>query len=222
MGDPRERCSYHYADTPKNQDLARVGVQCGATAESNGTHRCKFHGGRNPILVNKARIEAVRREMTADIATGRFTGLWPSDHELLDPFSLLLWEIRRCGWRIEWYDAKIRELQQEKDIWWGITKEEQVGATEFVGTNRTFEARENILVKMQNEERKRLFDLTKEWQGNKFEAARIAGMGAFATATRAMIHALAAELGLDLADPEIQGVIERVLLGQPPLVIEQH
>jgi hypothetical protein len=214
------QCSYHYADSPKNQEKGRVGQQCGLAAEDNGTGRCKFHGGRNPVLVNRARREAIQAEMNRDISDGRFTGLWPDDHELLDPFSLLLWEIRRCGWRIEWYDAAIRRLGEEKEIWWGITKEEEVGATEFAGTNKTYEARENILVKMQNEERKRLFDLTKEWQGNKFEAARIAGMGAFASAARSMVARLAQELGADLSDPEVQGMIERVLLSQPPLPIE--
>jgi len=218
------QCSYHYADTPKNRDLGRVGNQCGNQEEPGDvqTGRCKFHGGRNPALLNKARREKVRAEMAEDLQSGRFTGLWPTDHELLDPFSLLLWEIRRCGWRIEWYDDAIRRLHEEKDIWWGITKEEEVGATEFAGTNRTYEARENILVKMQNEERKRLFDLTKEWQGNKFEAARIAGMGAFAAAARTMVARLAQELGADLSDPQVQGAIERVLLSQPPLAIEER
>jgi hypothetical protein len=217
------QCSYHYADTPKNRELGRVGKQCGKPEEMGldvRTGRCKFHGGRNPALLNKARREAIQSEMTQDLQDGRFTGLWPTDHELLDPFSLLLWEIRRCGWRIEWYDAKIRHLDEEKDIWWGITREEEVGAAEFAGTNRIYEARENVLVKMQNEERKRLFDLTKEWQGQKFEAARIAGMGAFATAARTMVMRLSEELGIDLSDPEVQGIIERVLTSQPPLPIE--
>jgi hypothetical protein len=45
-------------------------------------------------------------------------------------------------------------------------------------------------------------------------------MGAFASAARSMVARLAQELGADLSDPEVQGMIERVLLSQPPLPIE--
>jgi hypothetical protein len=216
------RCNYHYADNEKNREKNRVGEQCGLGEEVNGFGRCKFHGGRNPAFIAKMRREQVQRDMDADVAEGRFTAIWPSDHELLDPFSLLLWEIRRSGARIEWLDGAIRRLDAEKEIWWGITKEEHVGAAEFAGTNKTYEARENILIKMQNDERKRLFDLTKEWQGQKFEAAKIASMGAFAISTRAMIHALAEALGADLTDEGTQDIVQRVLTSQPPLMIESE
>lgn len=220
VGERTTKCTYIYVDSPRNQERGRVGHQCGFAPENNGTGRCKYHGGRNPRLVNVARRQIVQSAMDADISEGRFTGLWPTDHELLDPYSLMLWEIRRSGWRIEWFDVKIREVKEEKDMWWGITKEESVGASEWAGTNRTYEARENILIKMQNEERKRLFDLTKEWNNARFEAARVATMGAFAVAAKDMVRSLLEALGQDLDDEGTQQMVARVLAQQPPLLIE--
>lgn len=219
MTESRDRkCTYVYVDSPKNREKERVGQKCGFWAEDNGTGRCKFHGGRNEALIAATRRARIRAEIEAEPG---FVGLWPEDHELLDPFSLLLWEIRRSGHRIEYLSRKIAELKEEKDLWWGKTKQEKISATEFAGVNTTYEAREHVLIKMQNDERKTLFALTKEWQGQKFEAARIAGMGAFAAAAKTLVRNLVEQLGHDLSDPEIQDVIERVLLNQPPLPIER-
>lgn len=203
-----ERCAHVYRDTPKAREKGKVGQQCGKFA-INETAFCKFHGGASGQVIEKAHRrrfeEEIRRELPG------FTDMWAEDHPLLDPFSMLIWEIRRSGARIEWFDHKIASLDEEKSIWWGISKEEEIGAAEFAGTNRTYEARENVLVKMQNEERKRFVDLRKQWQDDRFEGARIAGMGAFGSAARAMIQALAAEFEIDLLDPETQDRVQRAL-----------
>lgn len=208
-------CAHIYTDTPKNRERDRVGVRCGAAAV-NETPFCKFHGGNSQQVIDKYRNErfeeAVRQER--DAATG-FTDLWPESHHLLDPFSLLLWDIRRAGSRIEWFDAQIARLEEEKSIWWGLTKSEEIGASEFAGTNKTYEARENVLVKMQNEERKRLKDLRDQWQDNRFSAAKIAGYGAFRASTTAAIRAIATEFELDLEDEAVQRRLRRALESLP-------
>lgn len=222
------KCAHVYTDVPKNRERDRVGKQCGAPAV-NETTFCKFHGGASEQVINKARAdryeEQVRVEVDAavrPVAPGGFTGLWDDDHPMLDPFSLLLWDIRRSGARIEWFDAKIEALEEERDIWWGITKREEIGASEFAGTNKTYEARENILVKMQNEERKRLQSLRDEWQNNRFEALKIAGYGAFRQSMREALLAVSAEFGIDMADPDTQERMKRALetLPEPIPAIE--
>ena len=207
-----EKCTHIYRDSPKAREKDRVGQRCGKW-QVNGTPFCEFHGGNNSRTIEKAQREKFEDEIRRE-APG-FTDMWAEDHALLDPFSILLWEIRRSGARIEWFDAKIRAFQEEKSIWWGISKREEIGATEFAGTNRTYEARENVLVKMQNEERKRLSDLRNQWQNDRFEAARVAGMGAFGAASRAMIRALFEEFEIDLMDPEIQLRVQHALEGLP-------
>lgn len=221
------RCEHVYKNTQKSRDLDRVGRQCGGT-QVNDTNFCKWHGGASDQVINKARNDRYEAEVAAEVAravatpvdpaavkVGGFTELWPEDHPSLDPFSLLLWEIRRSGARIEWFDRKIDEIEEEKSIWWGISKEEHIGATEFAGTNRTYEARENIIVKMQNEERKRLQGLRDAWQNDKFEALKISGYGAFRATMRQAILAVLTEFDLDLQDPEIQERLRTALNALP-------
>lgn len=212
------RCTHIYADTPKARERGKVGKRCGQRRE-NDTPFCKFHGGRIPTVVDKYRRLRVQAEIEADPG---FTDLWSELHPKLDPFTLLLWEIRRSGARIEWFDAQLAKLTEERSIWWGMTKKESIGAAEYTGTNRTYEARENVLVKMQNEERKRLKELRDEWQNNKFEAARIAGMGAFREAMTNAIRAVAAEFELDLEDPATQIRLRRALDALPTPLPQLH
>lgn len=214
-----KRCTYHFIDNEKNRGLGRVGERCGRPAEPNGTGRCKFHGGKAPAMIDKVRQAEFEAEIRRD---RRFTDLVPADDARLDPFSLLLWEIRRSLGRIDYLDDKINELAEEKSLWWGMTKQEEISASEFAGTNRTYEARENILVKMQNDERKRLFDMEKEWQSNKFEATKIMAMGEFGTYARLLVTRLVQELGHDLTDQDTQEAIARVLGAMPALQIESR
>lgn len=218
------RCAHIYSDAPGNVEKNRVGKQCGQWAV-NETPFCKFHAGNSAQVIDAHRRkrfeEETERAVEAAISHlpagsgGTFTGLWAEDHDMLDPFSLLLWEIRRSGSRIEWFDSQIDQLSSEKSIWWGLTKQEKIGASEFAGTNKTYEARENVLVKMQNEERKRLQALRDEWQNNRFEAAKIAGYGAFRASTRALIAALVEAFEIDTADPEVQATLRAALESLP-------
>lgn len=206
------RCTHTYRDTPKARAANKVGAQCGA-AQVNDTPFCKFHGGASQQTIEKAQRERFEDEIRAELP--KFTDMWPEDHAMLDPFSILLWDIRRSGARIEWFDTKIDELEEEKSIWWGKTKEEVIGAAEFTGTNKTYEARENVLVKMQDAERKTLRELRAQWQNDRFEAARVAGMGAFGSAARAMLRAICDEFEIDLTSEDVQHRVQHALGGLP-------
>lgn len=226
-----KRCAHVYRDTPKARERNRVGQQCTQWAVHE-TAFCKYHGGASSQVIDKARRDryAAELEQAALLAvrtdpnpheggTDGFTELWPETHERLDPVSLLLWEIRRSGARIEWFDRQIDKLAQERDLWWGITKHESIGATEFAGTNKTYEARENVIVKMQNEERKRLKDLRDEWQNNKFDALKIAGYGAFRVSMRNALAAMAEEFEIDLTDPATQARLRSALEALPEPIV---
>lgn len=217
------RCAHIYTDTPKNRDRNRVGKQCGQFAV-NETPFCKWHAGNSAQVIDAHRRKRYEAEIAEEAdravglsprSVGGFTELWAEDHPMLDPFSLLLWEIRRSGARIEWFDRKLDEIKDEKGLYWGLTKQEKINASEFAGTNKTYEARENVLVKMQNEERKRLQALRDEWQNNRFEAAKIAGYGAFRASTRALIAAFLDGFSLDPSDPEVQAVLRAALATLP-------
>ena len=228
------RCAHIYTDAPGNVEKNRVGKQCGQWAV-NETPFCKFHAGNSAQVIDAARRKRYEAEIEEQLKTavssvdvehaanslnaiehiGGFTELWAEDHAMLDPFSLLLWEIRRSGARIEWFDRRLDEIKDQKDYWWGQTKKEVIGATEFHGTNKTYEAKEHVLIKMQNDERKRLQALRDEWQNNRFEAAKIAGYGAFRASTRAMIAAILQAFALDPADEVVQAKLRAALESLP-------
>lgn len=226
------RCAHVYRDTPKARERDRVGKQCGKNAVHE-TRFCQFHGGNSSQVIDAARRARMEAEIEAEASralvlidapddpsiNADFVRLWAEDHPMLDPFSLLLWDIRRSGARIEWFDTQIAKLEEERDLFWGITKQEKINATEFKGTNKTYEARENILVKMQNDERKRLQALRDEWQNNRFEAAKIAGYGAFRESMRNAIGAVLREFELDPTDPAIQDRLRSALEALPDPIL---
>lgn len=209
--DPDERCAHVYRDTPKARAKGKVGDKCKGY-RVNGTRFCKFHGGNSSHVIKHAAREKFRAEIEADLPS--FASMWPEDHHLLDPFSLLLWDIRRSGARIQWYDIALANLDQE-ELHWGKTKEEEITASEFAGRNKTYEARASVLIEEQNKERKHMLTLRNAWQNDRFEAARVAGMGAFGQAARHMLIRIAEEFEIDLQDPLVQARVQSALEGLP-------
>jgi len=183
------------------------GDRCEANATRDST-MCVQHN-----KVESQRAKAILRR-SANARLRDFVELEPEDSELLDPFSLLLWETRRSINKIKFYDDQLLGLSSEKELWWGLVKEEQINATEFAGTNKTYEARQNQILNMQDAERKRLFELFKLWTDTKLEAARIATVGVFKVEANKLIRAVLTEFGIDLVDPENRQRIANVLITQ--------
>lgn len=160
---------------------------------------------------------------TADPQTGlapgekallEFTEGEPLSSPLMNPLGALEWEFARIIGRIKWFDARIVELSNDRDIWFDLVKREEVMASEFAGVNKIYEAREHTLVKMQGEERTRLANLSKIWIDAKFDAARMEAHGQFARAINRTVRAVLASLDVDVNDPSVRAKVAEAIRTQ--------
>lgn len=128
-----------------------------------------------------------------------------------DPVTAFETEFRRTIARIRYYDERLAELRDE-ELGWGKTKEESIDATEYPGTNVTFEARANILLQLQWEERQHLVKMTKIYFGAKVDERRLQIMEAQVLALDGAITKVLSRLGLSPKDPEVRQVVREEML----------
>lgn len=178
--------------------------QCKRSARP-GTTLCATHSGE--------RGKAVAQRTQALTEMQKFATPYNGQ---IDPLSAFENEYRRTYGHIRWYEEKIGQLQSEKDLIWGLAKEEHVNATEFAGINRTYEARIHPFAEELFKERKHLVELTKIWLKAGLEERKIAVMREYMEYTYAMVNEAARALGHDPADPEVRERIMRLFTADGP------
>lgn len=172
-----------------------------------GLLTCEKHGGRFP------QSAAQSRRAVALTAMQRFVKPYEG---VLNPISAFEGEFRRCLGRIAWYDEQLGLLASADDLIWGQTKEENIGAGEYVGTNTTYEARVNILEEMQRWERKHLLDLEKVWINAGLERERLDLLRTYAARTFDLTKQALDALDIDTDDPKVRDILARVFMGDSP------
>lgn len=128
----------------------------------------------------------------------------------LDPLGVFEDEFRRTYGRILWLQDRIGDLKDEKDLIWGVTKEERIGASEFVGTNKTYEARIHVWEEMLRWERKHLLELTKVWVAAKLDTKRLEILREQVDYTKVLIIRALTAFGHDITEPETRAILSRV------------
>lgn len=189
--------------------------RCKTTKEIDGvTKRCKNyamsglmvcwnHGGRFDRQQVQSKSAIVLTKMQ------RFVKPWEGD---LDPYIAFENELRRTMGRIAWYDEQIGALADSKDLIWGLTKEERITAAEYPGTNRTYEARVNILEDLQRWERKHLLDMEKIWLQANLDEKRLTLMKAYVQLGYDKVNEALQRLGIDTKSSEVRSVLADVFL----------
>lgn len=194
--------------------VTSTGEQCRKAARK-GTIWCPTHG-------NAFTKEASERAQVLT-AMQRFVKPYEGD---IDPLSAFEQEFRRTLGRIAWYDEQLSLLSEAKDLIWGVTKEEHVGAGEFTGTNVTYEAKANLLLELQNWERKHLLDMEKVWIGAKLDEQKLHLMRRYVESAYTAVSKAIRALGLDPAEPRVQEALAAALLDEDaarpgPIVVER-
>lgn len=170
-----------------------------------GLRFCSTHAGR------KDRQDAKVAKAKALTDMQRFVKPYDGD---VDPVSVFEAEFRRTLGRIKWYDEQLARLASAEDLIWGLTKEEQIMASETPGSNKTYEARVNMIEQLQFKERRHLLDMEKVWITAKLDERKLNLMKRYVeTSYVAMIETLT-RLGLDPADKKVRDVLADVLLGE--------
>jgi hypothetical protein len=141
-GQVHKGCTGH-----RKSDGQPCGQGAGWGTSHGGRGACKLHGGSSPGGVKHA------QRLAAEDAVVTF-GL-PREG---DPTTVLLEEIARTNGHVHWLADRIRALDPAA-LTWGLTKVEDVGASEFEGVNRTEQAVPHVWLELYHRERKHLVDV---------------------------------------------------------------
>lgn len=131
------------------RDYKCCALPAGWGTDHHGFGLCRFHGGNTPN--GKREAQAL---MTVEAVA---TYGSPID---TTPEQALLAEVHRTAGHVAWLRTKVGELADD-DLVWGRTKVEDVGASEFTGTNTTEAAAVNVWLDLYQRERKHLVDVCK-------------------------------------------------------------
>lgn len=189
--------------------IYKTGKAC--TREAiNGTAVCELHGGTAPQTVRKAESDRVSRELDGFIEPIRL-----DDPEARPDYGLHM-EYRRSVARVRWLEQRIADTIDADGLEWGKSKEERIGATEFAGTNTTYEARTPVLVDLLARERAHLLKITELMSKNAFKEAHLAVLQTSVNYIGDAALDLAEALGRKRDDPRVLRALTRYLTEHPP------
>lgn len=185
----------------------RHGERC-KNYKMTGLTVCRHHGGGSRAAKaksEKAKLVTQMHKFVAPIAADD-----PENHPIV-AFEV---EFRRTLGRIRWYDEQLAKLEVE-DLTWGRTKEEEINASEFDGTNTTYETKANAIHELQFRERRHLLDMEKIWIGAKLDEKKLSIQREYVRMLDERIVAILTALGHDVHDPAIRQVVRDQLLALP-------
>jgi hypothetical protein len=180
------------------------GEQCKSRAMI-GLTVCEMHGGKLPTLRNKSERVKIENAMSKFVA--KIDATDPENN----PAVAFENEFRRTLGRIRYFDEKLAELS-EAHLIWGQTKEESINATEFIGVNKTYEARTHLYHTMQWQEREHLMKMIKISITTKFDERKLALLEQDVIALDTVITNVLTKLGHNVRDPEVRNVMRTELL----------
>lgn len=178
--------------------------QCKRAARPGHVY-CSNHGASGSAA------DIASHTASALTAMQRFVKPYEGD---IDPVSAFEMEFRRTYGRILWLEEQIANLESTDDLIWGVTKEEQVNAAEFAGTNTTSEARIHVFEEMLRWERKHFLELEKVWIRANLDERRLTMMRSQIDYTYTLVMRAAQMLGHDVTDPGVRDVLGRLFEGE--------
>jgi hypothetical protein len=172
---------------------------------------CEKHGGRFP------QSQAQSERAIVFTAMQRFVVPYEGPLNPVGGFEMLF---RMCLGKIAWYSEQIALIPDAKDLIWGVTKQENIGAGEFAGVNTTYEARVHLLEELQFRERKHLLELEKVWIGQGLERERLDLLRVYANKTFDLVKQALEALDIDTDDPKVRETLARVFLNPETILSE--
>lgn len=173
----------------------------------DGKRLCQAHNGslKAPQVRRKAEVDRSRTDLE------RFVQPIGPEDDLWNPATGLHHEYAATQGRIRWLRDALSRLETAEDLIWGLTKEERIAASETPGTNRTYEARINVLLDLERAERKHLLDVEKLLANTAFKEAELALRARVLDSTYTAVVRTLEALGLSMDDPNVRDVLAREL-----------
>lgn len=189
------------------------GRKCGQLATPGWTtcvtHKSQGVASGEPTKGEKA---AERKRLAAEAKMAAFIRPIPATDPDANPLIAFSTEFRRVLARIRWYDEKLAEIRDERDLIWGLSKEEKINAAEYTGTNRTLEAKEHMWLVLQGRERDRLFNMEKLWLQVNLGAQQLELQKRVVASLDFAMQRVLSRLGLDPRDDVVRKVVHEELL----------
>lgn len=161
--------------------------------------KCRMHLGRKAAEVI-AETEARQAVVTYGL---------PRD---ISPTEALLEEVRYTAGHVAWLRGKVQEIEQDKNLVWGVTEQVKREATEFPGVDSTVSARPNVWLELYYRERKHLVDVTKAAISAGIEERRVKIAEAQGALLVKVIRGILDDLGLSAEQQaRVQDVVPRHL-----------
>lgn len=171
---------------------------------------CKFHGGGTEAARQKSAKLRVVSQMAKFI-----TPISTEDAEA-DPYEGFLLDYRRTIAHIRYFDEKIAALKAEKDLVFGVEKIEEIGATDYAGTNTTYATQMNMWLELQWKEREHLQKIAKVYISSGIESKKLALQESVVLRLDSTLTAILQSLGIDPRKPEIRAVVREKLVELMP------
>lgn len=178
--------------------------QCKRSAKP-GLLVCQSHGG------SAKKLQEVSARTPALTAMQRFVQPYDGPLNPIDAFEK---EFRRTYGRILWLEDQIAGFEDEKELIYGLVKEEHISAAEFAGTNQTYEARIHVYEDMLRWERKHFLELEKTYIRANLDERRLGVMREYLEGTYVSVTRLLTDLGHDTASPEVRDRLRRMFEGE--------
>lgn len=191
-----------YAETDQDHLLPPIGDRRCRNAAVKGGVRCRAHGGGGKI--------ATRGKVLTDMQ--KYVQPYEGP---IDPLTAFEDEFRFTWGRILWLRDRIGSIKDEKDLYYGLVKEERINATEFTGTNRTYEARIHPYEEQLRWERTKLDKMTAMWLKAGIEQERLSVTKAYVSETYELLMETVRMCGLDPDDPVVHERLLRLISDYP-------
>ena len=178
----------------------RDGTQC-RNGAMPGLEVCRMHGGASPQVAHRIQHARLRQGLDKLVVPV------PEDHPEADPLQSFSYEYRRTIAAIEYWSDKIRELNDERDLVWGLSQEKYVGAGEYPGVDSTFEAKINIYEERRTIERRHLVELMKIYVKAQIGTMKLQLESDAIAALNGVISAALLAIGADPNDPTVRAAV---------------
>lgn len=179
------------------EDGSTIEQRCSKVARQ-GTILCGHHSSKRSVEIQNATRAVLGMRTLAKPFEGD-----------LNPLTAFEGEFRRTYGRILWLEDQIQQLSAEELIW-GKTKQEEICATEFSGTNTTYESRVHQWELMLRWERQHFLDLEKLWITAKLDQAKLNMMRDHIAYTYSKAIELARMLGFDPNSDSTREILMRL------------